>query len=210
MENKAFTFHISAYDIEKLLPQASKALEKRTELVSRARHPAMWRMTDSLNSAAQGRTRSRRRTRIMSVICLLLGIFLFVPGLVEPRELLVPLLVGAAAIGAGIGGLWRSRKRRKNPLDKSAKRLLAGKDVLSAEEAIKVSFSETGMTIPTEDNSGECVQYGNFECVIETEDLFLLVYDTRVTVLQKTDLAAGNIDDFCDFVSQRVEKYRSI
>jgi len=39
----------------------------------------------------------------------------------------VPLLVGAIAIGAGIGGLWRSRKNKKNLFDKSA--ILSGDDV---------------------------------------------------------------------------------
>lgn len=67
---------------------------------------------------SQGRTRSRLGTRVKSIVCLALGFFLFIPSLVKPQELLVPLLAGVIAIGAGIGGLWRSRKHKKNPFDK--------------------------------------------------------------------------------------------
>ncbi len=210
MESIRFTFQISPYDVEKLLPQASKALEKRTELLSRERYPALWKHVDPSRAASQQSPENRRRTKGLSVLCLALGIFLFVPGLVKPQELLVPLLVGACAIGAGIGGLWRSRKHRKNPFDRSAKLLLAGKDSLSEEDAVTVIFSEAGMLLPTEEASSECVPYDTFACVIETADLFLLVYDTRVTVLQKIDLMDGSTSDFCAFLAKQVENYHSL
>ena len=203
-------FQISPYDTEKLLPQVSKALEKRTEIISREQYPGMWKHTDKFNSMAQGRTRSRLRTRLMSVVCLAVGIFLFVPGLVKPQELFVPLLVGAVAVGAGIGGLWRSRKHKKNPFDKSAKVLLAGKDNISAEQSIAVSFSEDGMTIPIDNGNTEFVPYSGFECAIEAADMLLFVYGERVTVLQKIDLTTGNISDFCKLISEKVTKYHSI
>ena len=80
----------------------------------------------------------------MSALCLAAGIFLAVPGLMEPRELFVPLLVGAAAMGAGIIGLWQSRARKKNPFDRAAKILLEGKDKSSAEQAASVSLLRGG------------------------------------------------------------------
>lgn len=67
-----------------------------------------------------------------------------------------------------------------------------------------------GMTISMEQNNSECVEYHDFECVIETEDMFLLIYDTRGTVLQKIDIAEGTVDDFCDFISKKVAKYQSL
>ena len=147
MADTDYIFHISPYDTEKLLPQVSRALEKRTEMVSRERFPGLWKHTDRFRSMARGRKRSRLRTRGMSALCLAAGIFLAVPGLMEPRELFVPLLVGAAAMGAGIIGLWQSRARKKNPFDRAAKILLEGKDKSSAEQAASVSFSEEGMTV---------------------------------------------------------------
>ncbi len=203
MENAKYIFQISPYDTDKLLPQVSKALEKRTEIVSRERYPNLWKHTDKLNTTAQGQTGNRLRTKILSIICLLLGIFLFVPGLMKPEELAMPLLWGAIAIGTGIGGLWRSRKHKKNPFDKSAKQLLAGKESISEDKAVSVAFSEEGMTLPADNGSTELVPYSNFECSIETDDLFLLVYGERVTVLQKFDLTSDHLDGFRKLLSEK-------
>ena len=93
MEN--YDFQVTPYDTESLLRQVSTALEKRTELISRQRYPGLWENIDRLNTMAKGRQRSSLRTRIMGIVCLVLGIFLFVPGLLKPQELLVPLLAGA-------------------------------------------------------------------------------------------------------------------
>ena len=46
MADTDYIFHISPYDTEKLLPQVSRALEKRTEMVSRERFPGLWKHTD--------------------------------------------------------------------------------------------------------------------------------------------------------------------
>lgn len=207
MENTNYTFQITAYDIEKLLPQVSKALEKRTELVSREQYPGLWKHTDKLNTMVSESARGGLSTKIKSILLLALGVFLFVPGLVKPQELLVPLIGGAVAICMGISGLWRSRKHKSNPFDKSAKLLLEGKDNISAEQSVVVSFAETGMTIPAENASSEFVPYSNFECVIETADIFLFVYGERVTVLQKTHLTTGNVDYFSNFISEKISKY---
>ena len=43
---ETFDFHITSYDTEKLLQQVSEALEKRTELRSRERYPALWENID--------------------------------------------------------------------------------------------------------------------------------------------------------------------
>jgi len=210
MDNIKYVFRLTSYDVNRLLPQVSKALEKRTELVSRERYPNLWKNTDKINALSQGQTQSSGRTKFMSIVCLALGIFLFVPGLVKPQELLVPLLVGAVAIGAGIGGLWRSRKNKKNPFDKSAKKLLAGKDNFSEEQSIEVSFSEEGMTIPADNGGAESVPYSKFECIIEATDIFLLVYDTRVTLLQKHDLITNTVDEFRGFISNKVAKFKTL
>lgn len=210
MADTDYIFHISPYDTEKLLPQVSRALEKRTEMVSRERFPGLWKHTDRFRSMARGRKRSRLRTRGMSALCLAAGIFLAVPGLMEPRELFVPLLVGAAAMGAGIIGLWQSRARKKNLFDRAAKILLEGKDKSSAEQAASVSFSEEGMTVPAGGGKAEFVPYREFECAVETADSFLFVFGGRVLLLQKMDLKAECTGDFCSLISEKVKPYHSI
>ena len=202
MEN--YNFQITPYDTESLLQQVSKALEKRTEFVSRECYPGLWENIDKLNAVSKGKRRSSLRSKIMSIICLVLGVFLFVPGLMKPQELLVPLLVGAFAIVIGIVYLYIGRKDKKNPFDKSARLLLMGKDTISAKQSIMVSFSESGMEIRADDKESQHIPYSDFESMIETEDLFLFVHDTRITVLQKKDLTSNDITDFRNFISKNV------
>lgn len=202
MEN--YNFQITPYDTESLLQQVSKALEKRTEFVSRERYPSLWENIDKLNVVSKGKRRSSLRSKVMSIICLVLGVFLFVPGLMKPQELLVPLLVGAFAIVIGIVYLYIGRKGKKNPFDKSARLLLMGKDTISAKQSIMVSFSESGMEIRADDKESQHIPYSDFESMIETEDLFLFVHDTRITVLQKKDLTSNDITDFRNFISKNV------
>ena len=202
MEN--YNFQITPYDTESLLQQVSKALEKRTEFVSRECYPGLWENIDKLNAVSKGKRRSSLRSKIMSIICLVLGVFLFIPGLMKPQELLVPLLVGAFAIVIGIVYLYIGRKDKKNPFDKSVRLLLMGKDTISAKQSIMVSFSESGMEIRADDKESQHIPYSDFESMIETEDLFLFVHDTRITVLQKKDLTSNDITDFRNFISRNV------
>lgn len=202
MEN--YNFQITPYDTESLLQQVSKALEKRTEFVSRECYPGLWENIDKLNAVSKGKRRSSLRSKIMSIICLVLGVFLFIPGLMKPQELLVPLLVGAFAIVIGLVYLYIGRKDKKNPFDKSARLLLMGKDTISAKQSIMVSFSESGMEIRADDKESQHIPYSDFESMIETEDLFLFVHDTRITVLQKKDLTSNDITDFRNFISRNV------
>ena len=198
-----FRFQLTPYDTQRLLPQVSKALEKRTELISRERYPALWKITDRISGGKPAQPRSRLRTKFMAVLCLVLGIFLFVPGVTDPQELLVPLITGALAIMTGIVYLWRSRKHRKNPFDRSAQKLLAGKEALSTQSPVTVTFSENGMTFPPSQGKQETVPYTGFSLVVETQELILMVFDTRVTVLQKRDLQGGNVEGFLNFLAKR-------
>ena len=203
-----YTFRLSAYDIERLVPQVSKALEKRTELVSRNRFPALWKLTDKLSST-KGETRRRLHTRFFGILCLLAGIFLLVPGLTNPEELRLPLILGILAVLSGAADLWRSRGKKPNPFDTSARTLLNGKDAYTEEDTVEISFFETAMMLPG-DGDDACVLYDDFKYVIEEADIFLLVFDTRAVVLQKKDLTNGNTDVFRAFITANVSEYHSL
>ena len=204
-----YTFRLSAYDIEHLVPQVSKALEKRTELVSRNRFPALWKLTDKLSSSTKGEARRRLHTRLFGILCLLAGIFLLVPGLTNPKELRLPLILGILGVLSGAADLWRSRRKKPKPFDASARILLNGKDAYTEEDAMEVSFFETAMMLPG-DGDDACVLYDDFKYVIEEADIFLLVFDTRAVVLQKKDLTNGNTDDFRAFITANVAEYHSL
>lgn len=207
---ETFDFHITSYDTEKLLQQVSEALEKRTELRSRERYPVLWENIDKLNAMSKGKRRGRLRSKVMSIICLGLGVFLVVPGLMKPQELFVPLLTGVFAVIVGFVYLFSSRKNRKNPFDKSAKLLLMGKDNISMEQSAAVAFSESGMEIRADDREPQYILYSDFESMTETADLFLFVHDTRVSVLQKKDLISKDITGFRSFISKNIPECQSI
>ena len=203
-----YLFQISSYDISSLLPQVSRALEKRSEHLSRQRYPKMWRSIDRLPSPSRGAKRSRLRTRLFSVLCLAAGVILVVPGLMEPKELLVPLVAGAAAVVLGASGLLRTRKNREKPFDRSARLLLEGKDQTPGPAPV-VSFSDQGMTFSEKDKT-EFVPYSDFESAWETEDTLLLVFGQRVTLLQKRDLVQGDFSGLSRLLAEKIAAYQRI
>lgn len=206
MASADFIFHLTPYDTQKLLPQVSKALEKRTELLSRQRYPGLWKQTDRLNARAKGKSRGRLRTRVMSVLCLVLGIILFVPGMMEPQALFAPLVVGAFAVAAGVGGLWRSFRQPRNPFDKSAATLLSGLEALPADQLPTVSFSAQEMTV----DGTQTTLWTEFTFAVESPDAWLLVYEERVILLQKKDLVQGNAQDLGAFLAQRIPSFATV
>lgn len=109
-----FSFQITALDSTALYPQVSRALEKRTELLSRQKCPRMWKLTDKLNSVEKVpqavREKRRNRRAFLGLLNWVFGVFLLMPGLMDPQELLIPLLVGAVGYGAGVVTLWRTRR----------------------------------------------------------------------------------------------------
>lgn len=109
-----FSFAVTPMDPAVLRPQVRGALEKRNELLSRQNYPKMWELTDRLNRVPKVSpavsARRRRRELVLGTVNWLLGLFLLLPGLMEPSKLLAPLVVGALAFGVGMGTLWK-RKR---------------------------------------------------------------------------------------------------
>ena len=110
-----FTFLISPADAGALEGQVSRALEKRVELASRERMPKLWELTDKLNSVEKAPEdvlgNRRRRRRALGFFCWLLSLALIVPCVMQPRELLWPLIVGAACFVVGSASLWRNAPR---------------------------------------------------------------------------------------------------
>lgn len=205
-------FRLTAYDEKRLLPQVAEALKQRTELLSRERYPGLWKQIDRMNAKNGGKKRSPRRTAVLSCINLALGVFLFVPGLMKPRELLVPLLMGAVGIGAGLGGFYRIHKAKKAPkpdrFAQAAEKMLSIYAPLSEADGAEVVFSDSAMILPSE-SGAESVAYESFERAVETADALLLVFDTRVMLLQKRDLSAARWESFRIFLEEHIATYEA-
>ena len=198
MDQNIFTFQISPLP-EAYIPQLAYALETRTELLSRVKYPGLWKHTDKLRQIPKVK-KSPLRTKLLGIFNLALGIFLFVPGVMRPKELFIPLIVGAIGIGAWIGALLRGKVKKKNRFDKPARQLW---EMYVDKEPATVSFNDSEMIIAVADDA-EATPYNDFEYIIETNDLFLVTFVGKVIVLQKNTLTGGNCPDFCQYISGQV------
>ena len=108
-----FSFHVTPPDPDRLRAQMARALEQRTELISREKCPRLWVLADRFNRKEKAplavRRRRRRQRTVLSLICWLLSLVLLVPGLIDPKQLMIPLVVGGITLSMGTIVLWACR-----------------------------------------------------------------------------------------------------
>ena len=123
MEEYIFAPTVCGAELEEEL---AAALEKRMEIFSRASLPKMWNVTDGLNRyAARGSGRKGILRKTLPWVLILAGLFLAVPGLMDPKELRTPLIAGAFFMLLGISSLLRQRPaRRKGSFRRAAAGML--------------------------------------------------------------------------------------
>ena len=194
-----FVFRIGSYDTEGLAAELASALRRRTEDLSRQRMPGLWSVSDKLERKESG----KQGSKAMGYLFLVFGIVLLVAGIARPKELLLPLIAGAAAVFAGLSRLLQAGTDRR--FLRSAEMLLRGKETPS-DPPQELRFSAIGMTLPQNVGS-ELVPYSAFETVVESERLLLLVFGGRVVVLQKRDLAEGSMDELRELLMSEIKAY---
>ena len=206
MADKNFIFSMKPYDADALAAQVAWMLEKRTELASRKRLPGLWKLTDKLNAvprAPEAELKRRRASRRRwGGLFLVMGIFLFVPGVMKPQELPVPLVVGFLAIVMGVLYL-RKVDRKRNGYVKKAKQLL--EKINSAVEGQKhrLIFYDAELAISSVGEDKK-ISYADMECALETKDLYGLIFDNQITILQKKELLLGNAEDLTKALKEKL------
>ncbi|MDO4712142.1 MAG: hypothetical protein Q4A75_09200 [Peptostreptococcaceae bacterium] len=200
-----YIFAISPIDAESKEKQVSRMLEKRTEVTSRAGSSFLWKITDRLDRSNQGKSvsevvRKRRilRMRIWSILLILLGVMLVLPGIMDPSELFIPLIFGVFVILYGISNLVIT-KEKSLLFDKAAKSLLQG---LGEASDVRIVFAQEGLLLPEQ----EIIPYEKIEYVVETEDLFGIFQDGTVVILQKKDLISHRPEEFTDLIANILPK----
>ena len=198
MAEKNFIFSMKPYDTETLAEQTAWMLEKRVKLASRKRLPGLWKVTDKLNAvsrAPEAELKLRReRRRRWGGLFLVMGVFLFVPGVMKPQELPVPLVTGLLAIVLGVLYLRRD-DRKKNSYVKKAKKLLESMNASTENQKLRLVFGDTELAMS---GAGEekKISYSAVECALETADLFGLIFENQFVLLQKKELLLGTIEEF--------------
>lgn len=186
-----------------LTSQAAEAIDKRAELASRKKYPGLWEKTDALNkNSAPEEVLRRRKTRhvIYGVFLIAIGIFLFVPGIMKPKELFVPLIVGAFSFINGIFAVLP----RKTPAERYERK--AGKIM----ENINFSLNPEDTVVFGEEaifeNGALLMEYDDLEEVIETRSLFLVCDGTKIMLLRKLDLVSGDVSEFGAHILEKTGK----
>ena len=189
--------------------ELAAALEKRTEILSRAEYPKMWKATDALNRyAAQGGKRRGTLRKALSWVLILAGLFLAIPGMMEPEELRIPLITGVLSVLLGVLRLLGTRPVKRNDAFRQAAVKLLQSMSHAKTANVQVVFDDTGMRVDAQ-GSTDSVPYADMEMLVETPHLYLLTYGGQVTVLQKKDLT-GDPEAFAGFLAaQAVGVYRT-
>jgi len=206
-----FRFELTPY-APSLADELSCALEKRTELSSRKKYPGLWRQTDRLHayherteSAGTGKGRKFFRT-VLTAVLFLLGLFLLIPGLMDPKNLKEPLIVGILAVSCALFriviSILNRRGRKRDPrYDAAAEKVLAKLRQFDTVNHPRVIFSEEGMCVE-DDESSSRFRLDTFDTMIETPSLFVMTYDGTVTALKKSDLTEADSADFCAWLRE--------
>jgi len=200
-----FVFALTGYDEESFMPQVSKALEKRTESVSRNKYPHVWKYIDKMNSkskvSGEVSEKCRRRYKVYGILFILLGFFLFIPSLIKPNEMLIPLLTGAFAICLGILYCRFGRKPKKERLtsfDRAAIKLFSDYRKIPALEAT-ITFTDIKVQL-----AGDVIiNYSDISEFFITKDFFIIIWKEKITVLQKKDLSSCSEEDFINFITYK-------
>ena len=121
------------------------------------------------------------RRKLTGVLFLVLGLFLAIPGMRKPEELILPLVVGVFAAVTGIIRLLPRRKKEDRRLRRSAQTLLQNR---AAVTEASVVFTEDGMRL----DEGEPIGFERFATAVETEDLYFFTWNNQELVLFKQEL----------------------
>ena len=211
-----FIFCLSGYDDPSLDEETVQLLSKRLEARSREEVPGLWKVIDGLNAYAakdSGREKRRRRYRIWGVILIALGIFVLVPGLVEPRT---PVLIAAGVVGIVFGFLHFLPIGEKSSSAPAASRREAAKllsqrrgvDWSLPENRTELRFDGAGLSVLAGEKE-DAVPYGEMTAVYETERLWLLLYSgEKALLLQKKDMTAGELEKFVPYLQENIGKQR--
>lgn len=210
-----FVFALEPVAGEELLPQLAAALQARTELISRAKYPKLWRTADKLGNAPRVSPETRRRRgaryRIYGVVLLALGIFLLLPAVLGRGAGLLPLLAGALSLLMALRAFrWSGDKGALGAPEaefvKPARQLLGGL-AASGRSGGRVTFGNAGIELKPSSGESIGVDYRDVDFLFETADLIVFTDGVRITVLRKAELAGGDIDGWRALVVKKTGNY---
>ncbi len=204
-----FIFQVSEYDSQALLPQVSRALQRRMELRNQQLHPGK---ANYAEMTEEERKKARIKSVIWGIVWVAVGLYLLISGLGkgEDGNKWLPI-IGIVCIFVGSKRLLPQRKvPATDKFDSAAKEFLDEHKGVVEEKERQVCFSDEELVIVTgalEDLEQEAVDYDDVEFAMETEDIFLLVHSGHGILLQKKDITLGSVEEFRDYLAAHVKSF---
>lgn len=146
--------------------------------------------------------------KTLGVLSLLAGVFFLMAVLGDPDEMAILIYLAAQYLIVAMASLLV--RKRQDPYERAARNLLRKRNAVKGLELVRVIFSEKTFSLGWKDASeiklAEEIEYPyrDFEQVIETESILLIVCCKKVLFLQKNDLLEGSIPELRAFLRERV------
>lgn len=181
--------------------QLIEPLRKITELNSRDKMPALWKITDSLNSrkkhvSKEVINRRIKRYRIWGILIVLMSLFLFIPSVTAPKELLVPLIVSSITMVIGLFFVFSCSGSYDKKLKKSAHILIKSLENVKKYEIV---FKSEGIDL----NKADFVNYNDIKLLTKTQDFYVIFYKDSVTVFAGNTIINSSNELFEEFLFDR-------
>ncbi len=154
MEQIEFIFQSSTFDVERFVPQVSRALEKRLQLNQQQMLPKLFQRSGDAK-----------------------------------------------------------KKKLCDRCDKAAREFLEGHVEGLKEKEVQICFSDEEMIMvkgALEDLDQDAVSFDAIQYIMETDDIFFVIYQGHGAMLQKKDLTLGSVDEFRTFASERIRPVISL
>ncbi|MGN8969916.1 hypothetical protein [Intestinimonas sp. HCP28S3_D6] len=146
--------------------------------------------------------------KTLGVLSLLAGVFFLMAVLGDPDEMAILIYLAAQYLIVALASLLV--RKRQDPYDRAARKLLRKRNTVKGLELVRVIFSEEKFSLGWKDaskiKSAEEVAYPyrDFKQVIETDSVLLIVCCKKVLFLQKNDLLEGTLPELRSFLRERV------
>ena len=198
---------------EDCLEELGAAMQQRTEFISHQRYPALWEQADRAaakqtpESAAKQKKSAAVRRKLWGVLLCVLGLVLLVPGLMQPTERILFLIVGIFGVMQGLSRLLTRyvSHEEKQKLRHASSAAVLRRELNRAQSTGEptIAFSDDEMTMTTPSGQQEIVPYTDFEVVVEGTTLFLITFRARMTVIRHSELAEGDIAQFREHICEK-------
>ncbi len=178
--------------------QLVEPLKKITELNSRKKVAALWKIADGLNRrkkhvSKEVINRRIKRYRIWGFLIVLMSLFLFIPSITSPKELLVPLIVSSITTVIGLFFVFSCSGSYDKRLKKSAHLLVKS---LENVKNYDIAFKDDGIDL----NKADFIKYSDIKLLTKTQDFYVIFYRENVTVFPINTLNNFSNDLFEEFL----------